>query len=337
MILDVGENMEASPHTGSCQIFGHGVYSAALRPANHPGETVNHAHSYLALLSTDSLRNHLHLWYLLVFLIRIRNPWGSSLKVVELSAIYGSSNDSISKMHGLRRAMAAEAYGTFLLTMLGPGTITAMSYVGFASPASLGFVGLAHGVALVVAFYSIGHVSGAHINPAVTISAWATHRVEKRRVLPYIVAQLFGATVAGFALLVLWSSSASTYRVCCSGFSPTYLGDTLPGADFGPVAALIAEVIATAILVFTIFGATDKKGNQSFAGLAIGLVLAAVIWMFGPISGASLNPARTWGPTIASSVFSLTPLANLWIYIVGPILGGLLGAFLYDVVKPEEA
>jgi glycerol uptake facilitator len=234
-------------------------------------------------------------------------------------------------MNELRRTVAAEAYGTFLLTMLGPGTIIAMSYVGFSSPASLGFIGLAHGVAIIVAFYSIGHISGAHINPAVTISAWATRRFEKRRVAPYIVAQFLGASVAGFALLVLWSSSPSTLATAKS----VYLGDTLPSAGFGQVAALLAEIIATAILVFTIFGATDKKANQTFAGLAIGLVLSAIIWIFGPISGASLNPARTFGPTIASLTFSTVPISTLWIYFVGPVLGGLLGAFLYDVVKSE--
>src|SRR5215467_8649197 len=239
-------------------------------------------------------------------------------------------------MSELRRAVAAEAYGTFLLTLVGPGTITAMSYRGFSPVAGLGFIGLAHGLALIVAFYSIGHISGAHINPAVTISAWATHRLEKEKVGPYIAAQLVGATVAAFLLLVIWSSSPSAFRVCCNGYNPTYLGDTLPGADFGQVAALVAEIIATAILVFTIFGATDKKANQSFGGLAIGLVLAAIIWVFGPISGASLNPARTLGPTIASLTFSTVPLSTLWIYIVGPVLGGLLGAFLYDVVKPEQ-
>ncbi len=219
--------------------------------------------------------------------------------------------------------------------MLGPGTITAMSYVGLFGAAGLGFVGLAHGVALLVAFYSIGHVSGAHINPAVTLAAWATHRFDRKKVLPYISAQLLGATVAGFVQLAIWSSSDLSYRVCCSGFRPTYLGDTLPGPDFGAVAALLVEVIATAILVFTIFGATDKKANPSWAGVAIGLILAAMIWLFGPISGASLNPARTWGPTIASAAFSLTPLGSLWIYIIGPVLGGLLGAFLYDVIKSE--
>ena len=234
-----------------------------------------------------------------------------------------------SNLKGIRRASAAEAYGTFLLTLVGPGTITATRLAGFGTTAAgLGVIGLAHGVALLVAVYSIGHISGAHINPAVTIASWATKRLEPRRVAPYIIAQLIGATVAGLAQLALWSSS-DNYGVA----QATNLGDTTPGLGFGIEAALLAEVIATAILVFTIFGATDKEADKSWAGIAIGLVLAASIWMFGPISGASLNPARTWGPTIASAAFSLTPFGTLWIYIVGPILGGLLGGFLYEVVR----
>ncbi len=234
-------------------------------------------------------------------------------------------------MDDLRRASFAEAYGTFLLTLVGPGTITAVTFADRSIPtsAALGFIGLAHGVALLVAFYSIGHISGAHINPAVTIASWATHRLDAKKVAPYIVAQLLGATVAGFVQLALWSASPTAYPVA----QKTFLGDSLPGQDFTIGAALLAEVVGTAILVFTIFGATDKKADQSWAGVAIGLVLAAMIWIFGPISGASLNPARTWGPSIASAVFSLTPMGTLWIYVVGPILGGLLGGFLYDAVR----
>jgi glycerol uptake facilitator protein len=234
---------------------------------------------------------------------------------------------------GIKRASAAEAYGTFLLVMIGPGTITAMRFAGLGtSGPALGVIGLAHGVALLVAIYSIGHISGAHINPAVTLAAWATHKIEAKRVGPYIIAQLVGATVASLVQLVIWSSSTDAYDVAKS----TFLGDTVPGSSFTLGAALLAEVIGTGILVFTIFGATDKKANQSWAGVAIGLVLAAVIWMFGPVSGASLNPARTLGPTLASAVFSLTPLSTLWIYIVGPIFGGLLGAFLYEVVRDNH-
>ena len=105
------------------------------------------------------------------------------------------------------------------------------------------------------------------------------------------------------------------------------------GCEIAIAACDLAEVIGTAILVFTIFGATSKTADPSRAGVTIGFALAAIVWTFGPISGASLNPARTWGPTFASAVFSLTPLGNLWIYIIGPVLGGLLGAFLYDALR----
>ena len=214
--------------------------------------------------------------------------------------------------------------------MIGPGTIMATRLVGLGgTSAGLGVIGLAHGVALLVAVYSIGHISGAHINPAVTIASWATHRIERRRVVPYILAQLVGASVAGLVLLILWSSSVETHDIAAL----TYLGDTTPGTSFTIGAALLAEIVGTAVLVLTIFGATDKKADQSWAGIAIGLVLAAVIWMFGPISGASLNPARTWGPTLASSAFSVAPFFTLWIYIIGPVFGGLLGGFLYEAVR----
>ena len=239
-------------------------------------------------------------------------------------------------MNETGRAALAEAYGTFLLTLTGSGTIIAVNFldgpaIGSISGAGLGFIGLAHGVALLVAVYTIGRLSGAHINPAVTIAHWATRRIESKKVVPYILGQLAGASVAGFALLALWTSSGDFGLVRLA--HSTFLGDTTPSAQFGLGAVLLAEVIGTAILVFTVFGVTDKAADQGKAGLTIGLVLAAMIWIFGPISGASLNPARTWGPTLASAAFSLTPMGNLWIYVVGPIFGGLLGAFLYDVLQ----
>ena len=230
------------------------------------------------------------------------------------------------------RAALAEAYGTFLLTMIGPGTIIAVTFLdGSVTSAGLGFIGLAHGVALLLAVYTIGRLTGAHINPAVTIAHWATRRIETKKVAPYIIGQLAGASIAGFIQLALWTSSNN--RGLVQAAQSTFLGDTLPGAGFGVGVVLLAEVIGTAILVITVFGATDKVSDSSRAGVPIGFALAAVVWMFGPISGGSLNPARTWGPTLASAVFSLTPLGNLWIYVVGPVLGGLLGAFLYDAFR----
>src|SRR5881296_3325802 len=215
-------------------------------------------------------------------------------------------------MNQMGRAALAEAYGTFLLTTIGPGTITAVTFLdspitggGITGP-SLGFIGLAHGVALLMAVYTIGRLTGAHINPAVTIAHWATRRIESRKVAPYVLGQLAGASVAGFIQLALWTSSNSP-RLLRAAHS-TFLGDTVPSPEFGIGAVLLAEVIGTAILVFTVFGATDKAADPSRAGVTIGFALAAIIWMFGPVSGASLNPARTWGPTLASAVFSLTPL-----------------------------
>lgn len=241
-------------------------------------------------------------------------------------------------MSELGRAAVAEAYGTFLLTLIGPGTIVAMNLLSpFSSfgpsPAQLGFIGLAHGVAVMVAVYSIGHITGAHINPAVTVAAWATHRLERRKVAPYLVGQFVGATIAGVSLLLIWSSSTATANPAQSAF----LGSTNPNTGaFGSgaaAAALFAEVVGAMILVFTIFGATDKNSEKTWAGGAIGFVLAGIIWAFSPVSGASINPARSWGPALLSAGFSLTPLGNYWIYLVGPILGGLVGGFLYDVVK----
>jgi len=235
-------------------------------------------------------------------------------------------------MNQMARAALAEAYGTFLLTVIGPGTIIAVTFLdGSVTSAGLGFIGLAHGVALLLAVYTIGRLTGAHINPAVTIAHWATRRIETRKVAPYILGQLAGATIAGFVQLALWTSSNN--RVLVQAAQSTFLGDTVPSTQFGVGAVLLAEIIGTAILVLTVFGATDKAADPNRAGVTIGFSLAAIVWMFGPISGASLNPARTWGPTIASAVFSLTPLGNLWIYIVGPVLGGLLGAFLYDAFR----
>jgi len=235
-------------------------------------------------------------------------------------------------MNQMGRVALAEAYGTFLLTMIGPGTIMAVTLLDFGGTgAGLGFIGLAHGVALLLAVYTIGRVTGAHINPAVTIAHWATRRVETKKVAPYILGQLAGASVAGFIQLALWTSSNSPILVQAA--RSTFFGDTIPNLEFGIGAVLLAEVTGTAILVFTVFGATDKAADPSRAGVTIGFALAAMVWMFGPISGASLNPARTWGPTLASSIFSLTPLGNLWIYVVGPVLGGLLGAFLYDAFR----
>ncbi len=127
-------------------------------------------------------------------------------------------------MNRTGRAALAEAYGTFLLTMIGPGTIIAVTFLdGSVTSAGLGFIGLAHGVALLLAVYTIGRLTGAHINPAVTIAHWATRRIETKKVAPYILGQLGGASIAGFVQLALWTSSNN--RGLVQAAHSTFLGD----------------------------------------------------------------------------------------------------------------
>src|SRR5438445_11276589 len=143
-------------------------------------------------------------------------------------------------MNRTGRAALAEAYGTFLLTMIGPGTIIAVTFLdGSVTSAGLGFIGLAHWVALLLAVYTIGRLTGAHINPAVTIAHWATRRIATKKVAPYILGQLAGASVAGFVQLALWTSSNN--RGLAQAAHSTFLRQTIPSTEFGISAGLRGE------------------------------------------------------------------------------------------------
>lgn len=227
----------------------------------------------------------------------------------------------------LKPALVAEVYGTFLLTFVGSTAITVATsgYFGQVGAYGLGFIGLAHGIALMVGIATVGAVSGAHFNPAVTIGLWSSGRFPRGRVLPYIGAQLVGATIAAAAeLAVVGVTIAKT----------TNLGNPAPNASLPNYipAALVAEVIGTMILTMTVLGSTDK-GASSWAPVAIGLSLAASIWALGGISGASLNPARSFGPTFVSAFFNAGVFDNYWIYVIGPIAGALIASGIYRTVQ----
>ena len=229
----------------------------------------------------------------------------------------------------LSSVLVAEAYGTFVLTLLGPLAITVVSdHTLFPNGASLGlgFIGLAHGVALLIGIASVGAISGAHFNPAVTIGLTYAGRFPKSRVVPYIIAQLVGALLASLAQLALVGIEAGKVAD---------LGNAAPNLQlpFPIFAAVFAEVIGTMILVMTVLGSTDPSEPALWKPSAIGLSLAAVIWGLGAISGASLNPARSFGPSVVSLVFDPSAFNYYWIYLVGPILGGLLAAELYRVIS----
>ncbi|HUI00322.1 MAG TPA: aquaporin [Nitrososphaerales archaeon] len=231
----------------------------------------------------------------------------------------------------LSSLMLAEAYGTFLLTFIGATSITVASDASIfpaGTGLGLGFIGLAHGVALLAGVAALGSVSGAFFNPAITIGAFASGRLPRAKVAPYIVAQFAGAILAAVVELGLVGMTAASVP-------GVDLGSNLPNTSL-PIpyfSAVLAEIVGTMILTFTVLASTDPDSSGiSWASSSIGLVLAACIWALGGISGAALNPARAFGPAVISLLFDTTPMADYWIYLVGPILGGLLAAQLYRTI-----
>ena len=202
----------------------------------------------------------------------------------------------------------AELIGTFTLVFIGAGA----GALAASNGSGLVGVALAHGIALVVIVYAWGSISGAHVNPAVTFSLAVVGRIGWGKALRYWVAQLLGAAVAGYLLLFLLGTTGS-------------LGMTLPAASVTPIQAIVVEAVLTFFLVTAVFGSAVAGRNGNAAALAIGLVLTMDILMGGSLTGASMNPARSFGPALALLRFD-----DFWIYIVGPFVGGGLAALLYD-------
>lgn len=216
----------------------------------------------------------------------------------------------------LVRRAAAEALAAFALVFAGCGAIvTNAVHAGL-----LGAVGvsLVFGLVIMAMVYATGHLSGAHINPAVTIAFTLTRHFPFRDAIAYIAAQLAGAGAAAFVLLAAWPSK------------PANLGATVPTVAAGT--ALLYETILTAILMFVIIAvATDARAVGSGAALAIGGTVALDALLGGAITGASMNPARSFGPALASSTWT-----DFWVYVAGPVLGAAIGAGAYQLVRTEQ-
>ena len=210
------------------------------------------------------------------------------------------------------RHFVAEFVGIFALVFVGGGAIM-MNQAG----ASLGLVGiaLAHGIILAVMVTATMRISG-HFNPAVTLGFLATRRIEPMMAGLYIVAQVLGATVAAFTLKLTFPSAV---------FAATFGGGQSIALDVSGTQAFVLEAIATAFLMFVIFGTAVDPGAPKVGGIAIGLTIAADILAIGPLTGASMNPARTTGPAIASQHFEA-----LAIYWAAPIVGAIVAALVYD-------
>ena len=233
----------------------------------------------------------------------------------------------------LAQKLTAEAIGTAILVFIGAGSVPLTLFLTGDNPfgsAELSTISFAFAFAIFAAVYSVGHISGGHINPAVTIALFATRKIDGTTAGSYIVAQLVGAFIgAGLTLVVL------------SGNNPAALGlgAVSVNANAGNVIGLAAEIIGTAILVFTVFGAAvDGRAPGGFAGVVIGFIVYGIIILVGPITGAALNPARQIGPELLGlAIGATTHLDQLWVYIAGPIIGGLAGAFLYQFIGQQRA
>jgi MIP family channel proteins len=210
---------------------------------------------------------------------------------------------------------AAEFVGTFALVFAGPGAAVINAYTnGGVTP--LG-IGLTFGLIVGAMIYAVGHISGAHINPAVTLAFAITRHFPRRDVLPYIFVQLAGAAAASLVTRALYGNVA-------------HLGATLPSHGAGQ--ALVLEIILTFFLMFVIMAvATDVRAQGAAAAIAIGGYVALAATFAGPIAGASMNPARSFGPALVSNTWTAW-----WVYWVGPILGALAGALAYQIIRGGE-
>ncbi|MDE2217758.1 MAG: MIP family channel protein [Planctomycetota bacterium] len=218
----------------------------------------------------------------------------------------------------------AEFLGTFALVFIAAGAVCVDYYLKRNGGQGLGTLGIAiaFGLGTTSVIYAIGYVSGAHINPAVTIAYWITKRTNPNTAIKYILSQIAGASLAGFALKTLFPDALYT----------VYLGAGVLGDDVSLFRGIVMEFIISFLLVLTVFGtAVDKRAHKGFAGLTIGVVVLFGALVGGPISGGIMNPARAFGPAIASAQFT-----HHYVWWIGPILGGVVAALLYDVIFTER-
>ncbi len=230
------------------------------------------------------------------------------------------------------KALVAEFVGTFWLVLGGCGSaVLAAAFPGL----GIGFVGvaLAFGLTVLTMAFAVGHVSGCHLNPAVSVGLWAGGRFPAAKLLPYVVAQVAGAIVAGGVLYLIASGKAG-FDVA-AGFASNGYGEHSPG-KYGLGAALLTEIVMTAVFLVVILGATDKGAPQGFAPIAIGLALTLIHLISIPVTNTSVNPARSTGVAIYVGGWAV---AQLWLFWVAPIVGALISGFVYlwlcnDVTTP---
>lgn len=228
------------------------------------------------------------------------------------------------------RKTAAEFFGTFWLVFGGCGSaVLAAAFpqlgIGFAG------VALAFGLTVLTMAYAVGHISGGHFNPAVTLGLWAGGRFSLRDVLPYILAQVIGG-IAAAAVLYLIASGNASFDVIASGFAANGYGEHSPG-EYSLLAAIIAELVLTAFFLIVIHGATDKRAPAGFAPIAIGLALTLIHLISIPVTNTSVNPARSTAVAIFQGTWALE---QLWVFWLVPLIGGIIGGVIYRFLLSTE-
>jgi aquaporin Z len=231
----------------------------------------------------------------------------------------------------LAAKLGAEFLGTFLLVFGGCGSVIIASDFLSQNDVQIGIgllgISLAFGLAVLVGAFAFGHVSGGHFNPAVSIGLAIAKRFEWKDVLPYVITQIVASTVAGAVLLVV-ASGKPGFSAVESGFASNGYGDRSLGG-YGLVAALIIEIVMTAIFLYIIMGATDDRAPKGFAPIAIGLGLTVIHLASIPVDGTSVNPARSLGVAWFAGGAAL---AQVWLFIIGPIVGAAIAGATYALV-----
>ncbi|ABY28748.1 aquaporin Z [Methylorubrum extorquens] len=234
--------------------------------------------------------------------------------------------------HDTMRRTTAEFFGTFWLTFGGCGA----AVLSAAFPElGIGFLGVAFafGFTVLTMAYAVGHISGGHFNPAVTLGLWSAGRCASRHVLPYVIAQVIGATVAAFALYTIASGKAGWVP---NGFASNGYGELSPG-KYGLAACLLTEVLTAFIFLFIIVGTTSKGAAAGFAGIPIGFALVLIHLISIPVTNTSVNPARSTGPALFAGP---EYIAQLWLFWLAPITGaiaaGVVGRWLYEPADMVE-
>ena len=225
------------------------------------------------------------------------------------------------------KKLIAEFIGTLWLVLGGCGSaVLAAAYPEL----GIGFVGvaLAFGLTVVTMAYAIGHISGCHLNPAVSIGLWIGGRFDKKELLPYIIAQVLGG-IAGAGILYLIATGKSGFEV--GGFAANGFGEHSPGG-YSMLAALVTEVVMTFMFLIIILGATHSKAPKYLAGLAIGLGLTLIHLISIPVTNTSVNPARSTSQAIFAGGWALD---QLWLFWVAPIVGAILAGVVYKMMSPE--